>query len=274
VDDQDKPRPKAPTLAGVGPSNAPPVVGAVARPSVLRPSDVTRRMIFEPPSDADPQASPRSVSPEEVAIDNEWPDEPPTAAPVQLATVPPAAPVPATARAKESTGVESARRRKRWVALAALALGAGVAGLRAYRSESHSVAPPSLPTATTATAIASASATAFAPPLASSDPPVVETPPPLPLTSPASTFDATAAKEALDATASTVARCQRGQVFGPAHAIVTFGNDGAVRRCAVSPPFLGTSAGVCVAKALSRARVPAFVGKPGVVVHHFAVAAR
>jgi hypothetical protein len=93
------------------------------------------------------------------------------------------------------------------------------------------------------------------------------------LTSPASAFDTVAAKHALDATASTVARCQRGQVFGPAYAIVTFGNDGAVRRCAVSPPFLGTFAGMCVTKALSQARVPAFEGKPGVVVHHFVVAA-
>src|ERR1019366_2708957 len=33
VADQGKPRPKAPTLVGVGPSSAPPVVGAVARPS-------------------------------------------------------------------------------------------------------------------------------------------------------------------------------------------------------------------------------------------------
>jgi len=83
-----------------------------------------------------------------------------------------------------------------------------------------------------------------------------------------------AAKQALDATASTVAGCQRGQVFGPAFAIVTFGNDGAVRRSAVSPPFLGTAAGMCVARALSQARVPEFAGKPGVVVHHFVVAAQ
>src|SRR5580693_7524969 len=53
VDDQDKPRPRAPTLAGVGPSSAPPVVGAVARPPVVGPSEVTTRMIFEPPSDAE-----------------------------------------------------------------------------------------------------------------------------------------------------------------------------------------------------------------------------
>jgi hypothetical protein len=274
VDDQDKPRPKATTLAGVGPSSAPPVVGAVARPSAVGPSDVTRRMILEPPSDADPHAGSRSVSPEEVAIDSQWPDEPPTAAPVQLATVPPARPGPAATRAKESTGGESARRRMRWVALAALALGAGGAGLRVYRWPSHSVATPNLPTMTTATAIAYATATAFAPPLASSGPPVVETPPQLSLTPPESAFDAVAAKDALDATASAVARCQRGQVFGPAYAIVTFANDGAVRRCAVSPPFLGTSAGMCVAKALAQARVPAFVGKPGVVVHHFVVAAQ
>jgi hypothetical protein len=231
-------------------------------------------MIFEPPSDANPHAGSRSVSPEEAAIDDQWPDEPPTAAPVQLATVPPAPLVPAATRAKESTGVEGARRGKRWVALAALALGAGGAGLLAYRSGSDSVATPSLPTATTDTAIASVTATAFALPLASSGPPVADTPPPLPLTSTTTAFDAVAAKQALDATASTVARCQRGQVFGPAYAVVTFGNEGEVRRCAVSPPFLGTSAGMCVARALSQARVPAFAGKPGVVVHHFVVAAQ
>jgi hypothetical protein len=274
VDDQDKPRPKATTLAGVGPSSAPPVVGAVARPSSLPPSDVTRRMIFEPPADADPLAGSRSVSPEEAAIDNQWPDEPPTAAPVQLATVPPARRVPAATRVKVSMGVEGARRRKWWVALAALALGAGAAGLRASRSRSHSVATPNQPMVPTATAIDSATATAFAPPLASSGPPVAETPPQLSLGSPAPAFDATAAKDALDATASAVARCQRGQVSGPGYAIVTFANDGAVRRSAVSPPFLGTSAGMCVARALAQARAPAFVGKPGVVVHHFVVPAQ
>jgi hypothetical protein len=82
-----------------------------------------------------------------------------------------------------------------------------------------------------------------------------------------------AANQALHATAIAVARCQRGKVVGRAHAIVTFGNDGSVLRCAVSPPFLGTAAGTCVAKALSQARVPGFVGKPGVVVHHFVVGA-
>src|ERR1019366_6869787 len=102
VADQDKPRPKAPTLVGVGPSSAPPVVGAVARPSAVGPSEVTRRMIFEPPSDADPRAGSRGGSPEEAGIDDQWPDEPPTAAPVQLATVPLALPVP-TARQRKSS---------------------------------------------------------------------------------------------------------------------------------------------------------------------------
>jgi hypothetical protein len=87
-------------------------------------------------------------------------------------------------------------------------------------------------------------------------------------------FDAMAAKQALDATASAVARCRRGPVFGPASAIVTFGNDGAVLRCAVSPPFLGTFAGMCVTKALLQARVSPFLGDPGIVVHHFVVAAQ
>ena len=132
--DQGKPRPKAPTLVGVGPSSAPPVVGAVARPSAVGPSEVTRRMIFEPPSDADPRAGSRVGSPEEAGIDDQWPDEPPTAAPVQLATVPLAPPVPTARPVKESTGVEGARRSARWVALAALALSIGGAGLRAYQS--------------------------------------------------------------------------------------------------------------------------------------------
>ena len=236
-------------------------------------------MIFEPPSDADPRAGSRVGSPEEAGIDDQWPDEPPTAAPVQLATVPLAPPVPTARPVKESTGVEGARRSARWVALAALALSIGGAGLRAYQSGRHSVAAPSPPTAATATATtATASATATVSALltasASSAPPVVESPPLPASTSPASAFDALAAKQALDATTSAVARCRRGKVLGPAHAIVTFGNDGAVRRCAVSPPFLGTVAGMCVANALSQARVPAFVGKPGVVVHPFVVAAQ
>jgi hypothetical protein len=111
--------------------------------------------------------------------------------------------------------------------------------------------------------------------LASSAPSVGEIPPAVPSTSRASAFDAIAAKQALDATAGVVARCRRGgPVFGPAHAIVTFGNDGAVLRCAVSPPFLGTFAGMCVTKALKQARVSPFVGDPGIVVHHFVVAAQ
>jgi hypothetical protein len=76
---------------------------------------------------------------------------------------------------------------------------------------------------------------------------------------------------ALDSTAKTVAACRRGKLFGPAQATVTFGNDGAVSRCVVSPPFLGTPTGACVAEALSEARVPPFLGKAGTVVHKFTV---
>jgi hypothetical protein len=78
----------------------------------------------------------------------------------------------------------------------------------------------------------------------------------------------------LTATAGAVARCQRGRVSGSAYAIVTFGNYGAVIHCAVSPPFLGRAAGRCVTKELMQARVPPFVGDPGVVIHHFVEAAQ
>jgi hypothetical protein len=55
---------------------------------------------------------------------------------------------------------------------------------------------------------------------------------------------------------------------------VTFDNDGAVGRCVVSPPLLGTPTGACVAAALEEARVPPFLGNPGTVVHRFVVAKR
>lgn len=232
------------------------MVGAVARPSQPRLSESTLRMFFRPtPSDADPHASPVSVSRE-------------------AGTGPPPPLVLATARPRESTGVRGARRRRWWVVLAAVALCAGGANLRAHRSGSRSVAAPSLPAGATPAGIASATATTPAPPLASSAPSVGEIPPALPLTSGASAFDAVAARQALDATASAVAQCRRGWVFGPGYAIVTFRNDGAVVRCPVSPPFLGTAAGRCVAQALLQARVPPFVGDPGLVVHHFVVAAQ
>jgi hypothetical protein len=76
--------------------------GGVHARVAVGPSEVTRRMIFEPPSDADPRAGSRVGSPEEAGIDDQWPDEPPTAAPVQLATVPLALPVP-TARQRKSS---------------------------------------------------------------------------------------------------------------------------------------------------------------------------
>jgi len=290
VDDRDEPPPKAPTVGGAGPASSPPVVGAVARPSPARPSEVTRPMIFEPPPDGDPFAvapSPRLASPRESAsdeptdddaIDDQWPDEPPSAAPVQLAIVAPppviSARTPAGLPAPPPAGVRGARRRSRWVALAALGLFAVGVELRAHRSRSHRMPAPSPPAEASATAVASATATASGPPLESSSSPSVADPPPaIPSESPPSAFDAAAAKEALEATASTVARCQRGHVFGAGHAIVTFGNDGAVHRCAVSPPFLGAAAGMCVTRALSQARVPPFVGEPGIVVYHFTVAA-
>jgi hypothetical protein len=233
-------------------------------------------MIFEPPSDADPHAGSQPGSSEETGIDDQWPDEPPTAAPLLLATIPPAAPVPTAMPAKEPTRGEGARRGTRWVAVGMLTLIAAGAGLRVYRSARRSVATANPPTPATSTSNASATATASAPlpDLPSSPPPVDDAPAPSALAPQATAFDAVAAKQALDATAYAVARCRRGSVFGPAHAIVTFGNDGAVRRCAVSPPFLGTAAGMCVAKALAQARVPEFAGTAGTIVHHFVVPAR
>jgi hypothetical protein len=86
---EDKPRPKAPTLAGVGPLGSVVVVGAVGRVE-RSPSHAveTQRMIFEPPSDA---TTPSSSSDE---VDDEWPDEPP----------PPSVSMPATATAAATAG--------------------------------------------------------------------------------------------------------------------------------------------------------------------------
>jgi hypothetical protein len=225
-----------------------------------------------PPSGANPHAGPASVSPESGAIDDRW--RPPTTAPLQLGTAPPPPLVLAARQAKESAGATGARRRNWWVALAALALCAGGANLRAYRSGRHAVAASSLPLGATPAGIASATAMTFAPPLASTAPSVGEIPAALPSTYQAPAFDPMAAKLALNATASAVTRCQRNRVPASAYAIVTFGNDGAVTHCAVSPPFLGTAAGRCVTKELMQVRLPPFVGDPGVVIHHFVEAAQ
>jgi hypothetical protein len=291
VDDQDKPRPRALTLAGVGSPSGPPVVGAVARPPAPGASEVTTRMIFAPPSEAAADAGSGGDPGEDGGIDDQWPDEPPSAAPVQIATVPPARLVSTAAPAKESSGARGARHGARRIALAALALVAGVIGLRAYRSGAHTVAKPdpsaavvaAAPATATESASEPASASAPAGPAPAGPAPAGPAPAESPLAEPSpaassptvSAFDAVAAKHALDATASAIARCRRGNVSGPGHAIVTFGNEGAVLRTAVSPPFLGTAAGMCVARALSQARVPAFVGKtPAVVVHPFVVPAQ
>jgi hypothetical protein len=66
-------------------------------------------------------------------------------------------------------------------------------------------------------------------------------------------------------------KCRRDELWGVAHATVTFGNDGTVSNVSIGPPFTGTPAASCVAEALSAAHVPAFAGRPGVFVYQFFV---
>lgn len=87
-------------------------------------------------------------------------------------------------------------------------------------------------------------------------------------------FSKTDAKAALDATAKDVARCKKGKGWGAASATIVFGNDGAVNRVVVGPPFTGTGTGACVAEALQAAKTAPFTGKPGVMTYRFYVAPR
>jgi len=214
-----------------------------------------------------------------------------------------APPVPAIAEAKaEPASVEPApplttaeplpvvpvqiRSRTRWMPVVALLVVAGAAGVWWHRSTERApvgAETPAIPTASaTATAApttTTSSAAAAAPAPAPSASPLETAPAPAPSAaapSPAAavSFDAKAAKHALDATAKAVANCRRGKTFGTGKATVTFGNDGAVSASVLGAPFAGTPSGACVTEALSGARVAPFHGKPAVVVHRFVVASK
>jgi hypothetical protein len=172
------------------------------------------------------------------------------------------------------------KRSARWLAATALVVAAAaVAAVKvpSVRRLLHPVASTSTPTSnatpTPAAASAPIPAAASAPAESASaapEAPVTSAPSSSPEVAP-HPFDSHAAKQALDATAKAVAKCRRGRVFGAARAIVTFANDGAVKNTAVSPPFMGTAAGACVAEALAEAHVAPFIGKPGIVTHRFVV---
>jgi hypothetical protein len=85
-------------------------------------------------------------------------------------------------------------------------------------------------------------------------------------------FNAAVARAALDPAEKAVSKCRHGPLFGPIRTTVTFGNDGAVSRCAVSVPFVGTPAGACVIDAVSGVHMPPFLGKPGTVIYKFNIA--
>jgi serine/threonine protein kinase len=58
---------------------------------------------------------------------------------------------------------------------------------------------------------------------------------------------------------------------GSGRATVTFSPDGPVSNVSVSPPFVGTSVGSCVATAYRSARVPAFTGSSVTLPHSFRI---
>jgi hypothetical protein len=204
--------------------------------------------------------------------------EPPAKGNVKRARSEPAPPLPVVERL--ASVPDQSPGRSRWLALLALLLIAVGAGAWWFRS-AHAVAARATPTAPTAserpTPEPSGSAAATALPSASTSArPTEATPAPAPTDSsatpePTASFDARAAKRALDATAKAVANCRRGKTFGAARATVTFGNDGVVSSCTLGASFAGTAAGACVTEALSAVHVPPFRGKPGVVVHRFVV---
>jgi Meckel syndrome type 1 protein len=182
-------------------------------------------------------------------------------------------PPPAARSAPDRDPPETAPRRKsawRWAAPTLIVLAAGaVVAVKVpavHRLVHH--APPA------AAAVAPAPASAPAPALASAPAPEASAAPPSSTASapeaPAP-FDPHAAKSALDSAAKSVAKCRRGKVFGAARALVTFGADGAVTNTAVSPPFMGSPAGACVAQAIADVHVAPFTGKPATVSHKYVV---
>jgi len=126
-------------------------------------------------------------------------------------------------------------------------------------------APSSIesPASSGAATAASPSAAAQAP-----DPSQAVPPPPIPMAA----FNAAVARDALDPAEKAVSKCRHGRLFGPIRTTVTFGNDGAVNRCAVSVPFAGTPAGACVIDAVSGVHMPPFFGKLGTVIYKFNIA--
>ena len=84
---------------------------------------------------------------------------------------------------------------------------------------------------------------------------------------PTQRFDANAAKSALAAAAFETPKCrEKGGPSGKATLVVTFEPSGKVASATVSdPPFAGTSSGACIAAAMKKATVPAFSGLPGTV---------
>jgi hypothetical protein len=271
-----RPRPRAPTLVGVGPESGPLVVGAVARPNRIPTPAPTDRALFDVAGDAG-----------EAVDDAAWPEEPPpapaeppevaTSNPVPLATPPavsasptaaappappasPERPLPPPARAPR------ARSRLPWMgATLVVALGA----LTAAAWQAHAVRGWFAPSP-------AAGSPPVAPPpeTAAPEPPAAAVASSAPTTTVLPPFDAHAAEHALGATAKAVARCRHGKVFGHGQATVTFGGDGAVTGCVVSGRFTDTPAGACVVAALSGVHAAPFAGEPQTVVHNFEVAPR
>jgi hypothetical protein len=304
----DKPRPKAPTLVGIGPAEAV-VVGAVGRLELPSTHSVeTQRMIFEPGAqeaghDVEPVSSKAaeeafapvplptpSPSPASTEPPPETPILPPVAPvsePFELVrastsiTAPPPFATPAPDRPQSPVIAPQllpdlpprSRARGRVVTgmLVVVAVLAAVAVQRGLK-KSHASAP-SLRSA----------ATLVEPPTATPTPTATSTPTPTstptatststtPTSSPLAPFNSYTAKRALEATGHEVAKCRRGKVSGIALATVTFVNDGSVAERVISSPFAGTPTGACVADALAEAHVAPFTGKPGVLVHRFYVA--
>ncbi|MGH7436587.1 MAG: hypothetical protein ACRENE_13015 [Polyangiaceae bacterium] len=244
-----RPRPRFPTLVGVGPEGpessqrAPVVVGAVARPNPIPTPVATEPGLFD--------AIGRMDDDDEEA----WP-EPPPPAPAE----PHAAPAP---RARSGRVV--------WAAAVLAACGA----LTAFGWQVHALrGKSSLPPRVAALPLPAPTPAPVGPPAGPEPPAEVSPPAALPpdgvATSPL--FDAVAAEHALAATAKAVARCRHGRVYGKGQATVTFGDDGAVTQCVLSARFRETAAGACVATALSAVHAAPFSGEPRTVVHPFEVA--
>jgi hypothetical protein len=87
------------------------------------------------------------------------------------------------------------------------------------------------------------------------------------------TFDANAAKAALDARLGIAARCREvGGPLGITRVNVTFALDGTVSSATISDaPFAGTTVGACICEAFKKARVKPFSGLPGQVSQRISI---